>query len=437
MQEASVSSTTSSPHKLMMIITDSRTKEPLKRERCQSHKDDKDTEESCSKHGSHSESRTSHHSKRRTHTCSKATRRRSRSSERRSSRKPRTRRRRHRSHRSRSRSRHYSGSRRPHRRHHRRRYISDTSSSSSSSRSSSESRSPSRHSHHTAASNTSFHTDAPTSRTDHESVASCTKPSPVQTTKLEDNPPMAVAGPSKDVNLLTSTPQKLGASNPAINGLVSLLLNATGSSHPPSGPIRDLLSLTTPNTGSAAPAASANTTRQARRLYIGSIPLGITSETMVAFFNAELRARGLCQSIGEPVVCAQVNSERHFAFIELRSVEETTAALTLDGINCLGSTLRIRRPRDYFPPGTSPSVLPVGHLNANSVFLTGIPTTLSETNLCRLLSSYGTLRSANILKVSSSFIAIHASRYIFPGDISAVLFITRPRITWFLFPLCT
>ena len=147
------------------------------------------------------------------------------------------------------------------------------------------------------------------------------------------------------------------------------------------------------------PTSASNSTRQARRLYIGSIPLGITSETMVAFFNAELLARGLCQSVGEPVVCAQVNSERHFAFIELRSVEETTAALSLDGINCLGSTLRIRRPRDYFPPGTNPSAQPAGHLNANAIFLTGIPTDLTEQNLLRLLSAYGTLRSFSVLRV--------------------------------------
>ncbi|VDD82054.1 unnamed protein product [Mesocestoides corti] len=209
--------------------------------------------------------------------------------------------------------------------------------------------------------------------------------------------------PQKDPLAFANGPPKFTTSNPTLNGLMSLLLNATNSPNSSLSSLTDLFGpaisgLATNPANATVPATSLNSTRQARRLYIGSIPLGITSETMVTFFNAELQTRGLCQSVGEPVVCAQVNSERHFAFIELRSVEETTAALSLDGINCLGSTLRIRRPRDYFPPGMNPNIHLVGHLNSNSIFLTGIPTSLSDSSLCRLLSSYGTLRSFSILK---------------------------------------
>ncbi|KAM7543259.1 hypothetical protein Aperf_G00000003912 [Anoplocephala perfoliata] len=400
MQEASVSSTTSSPHKIATISTENSAKEKS----IKADFDPKDTKETtgdvCSNQTSLTESRSGYHSRRRIHTCSKASRRRSRSSDRKESRKSRNRRRHYRSRRSRSRSHYHSGIRRQHRRRRRRHYSTESSSSSSSYRSSSESRSPSRHSPRRRHTSTSSQlTDPPNSRSDDTNAINL-KLLPQQTALPNIEPPQAgVPDLLKDSYSLSNGLPKFTPSNPTLNGIVSLLLNSTGSN----SALTDIFGsaicgLVGGSTNPTTPTPLSNSSRQARRLYIGSIPLGITSEAMVAFFNSELQSRGLCQSAGDPVVCAQVNSERHFAFIELRSVEETTAALSLDGVNCLGSTLRIRRPRDYFPPGTNPSVHPISHLNANAIFLTGIPASLSEQSLCRLLTAYGTLRSFNMLR---------------------------------------
>lgn len=403
MQEASVSSTTSSPHKIATISTENSTEE----KNLKADSDSKDTkeivEDICSNQHSVTESRSGHHSRRRTHTCSKASRRHSRSSDRRESRKARNRRRHYHSRRSRSRSHHHSGSRRQHRRRRRRHY--STESSSSSYRSSSESRSSSRHSQHRGHTSTSSQlTDPPNSRSDNAINAINLKSLSRQTALPNIEPPQTgVPDLLKDSFSLSNGLPKLIPSNSALNGIVSILLNSAGSNSALADVFGSAIcGLVGGSVSPTTPTPLLNSTRQARRLYIGSIPLGINSEAMVAFFNSELQSRGLCQSAGDPVVCAQVNSERHFAFIELRSVEETTAALSLDGVNCLGSTLRIRRPRDYFPPGTNSSVHPISHLNANAIFLTGIPTTLSEQSLCRLLTAYGTLRSFNMLRVSSA-----------------------------------
>lgn len=48
----------------------------------------------------------------------------------------------------------------------------------------------------------------------------------------------------------------------------------------------------------------------------------------------------------EKVYC---NWEKKFAFIEFRSVEETSNSLALDGIMYDGVNIRIRRPSDYNP----------------------------------------------------------------------------------------
>jgi hypothetical protein len=58
---------------------------------------------------------------------------------------------------------------------------------------------------------------------------------------------------------------------------------------------------------------------------------------------------GLAQAPGNPVLACQINLDKNFAFIEFRSIDETTAGMAFDGINFMGQQLKIRRPRDYQP----------------------------------------------------------------------------------------
>lgn len=62
---------------------------------------------------------------------------------------------------------------------------------------------------------------------------------------------------------------------------------------------------------------------------------------------------GLAQAPGDPVIACQINLEKNFAFIEFRSVEETTAGMAFDNINFMGQPLKVRRPRDYQPVSSS------------------------------------------------------------------------------------
>ena len=67
-------------------------------------------------------------------------------------------------------------------------------------------------------------------------------------------------------------------------------------------------------------------TRQARRLYVGNIPFGVTEASMKQFFNEQMHLCGLAQAQveGDPVIAVQVNLDKNFAFLELRSVDEAT-----------------------------------------------------------------------------------------------------------------
>uniref|UniRef100_A0A6B0V426 Putative splicing factor u2af large subunit rrm superfamily protein n=1 Tax=Ixodes ricinus TaxID=34613 RepID=A0A6B0V426_IXORI len=109
----------------------------------------------------------------------------------------------------------------------------------------------------------------------------------------------------------------------------------------------------------AVPIVGSTITRQARRLYVGNIPFGCSEEEMMDYFNAQMHACGFSQAPGNPVLACQINLDKNFAFLEFRSIDETTQAMAFDGINFKGQSLKIRRPHDYQPmPGMAetPSV---------------------------------------------------------------------------------
>lgn len=70
-------------------------------------------------------------------------------------------------------------------------------------------------------------------------------------------------------------------------------------------------------TPTPVPVVGSQMTRQARRLYVGNIPFGITEEAMMDFFNAQMRLGGLTQAPGNPVLAVQINQDKNFAFLEV------------------------------------------------------------------------------------------------------------------------
>lgn len=137
----------------------------------------------------------------------------------------------------------------------------------------------------------------------------------------------------------------------------------------------------------AVPVVGSTITRQARRLYVGNIPFGVTEEEMMEFFNQQMHLSGLAQAAGNPVLACQINLDKNFAFLEFRSIDETTQAMAFDGINFKGQSLKIRRPHDYQPmPGMAESALsvPAGVISTvvpdspHKIFIGGLPNYLNE-----------------------------------------------------------
>jgi len=134
------------------------------------------------------------------------------------------------------------------------------------------------------------------------------------------------------------------------------------------------------------------------RLYVGNIPFGVTEEEMMEFFNQQMHLSGLAQAAGNPVLACQINLDKNFAFLEFRSIDETTQAMAFDGINFKGQSLKIRRPHDYQPmPGMTDTVqvnAPVlGVISTvvpdspHKIFIGGLPNYLNEDQVSHSLSS--------------------------------------------------
>ncbi len=102
-------------------------------------------------------------------------------------------------------------------------------------------------------------------------------------------------------------------------------------------------------------------TRHARRVYVGNLP-ALTNEMELKDYIRDTFAQlGGLKEAGEPVVSRVFNMEKRYMFLELRSVEETTAMLQLDGLLYKTSRLKFRRPADYDKQPALPRP-PTGHV---------------------------------------------------------------------------
>ncbi|RLU17683.1 hypothetical protein DMN91_009919 [Ooceraea biroi] len=153
----------------------------------------------------------------------------------------------------------------------------------------------------------------------------------------------------------------------------------------------------------AVPVVGSTITRQARRLYVGNIPFGVTEEEMMEFFNQQMHLSGLAQAAGNPVLACQINLDKNFAFLEFRSIDETTQAMAFDGINFKGQSLKIRRPHDYQPmPGMTDNPSMNVPDSPHKIFIGGLPNYLNEEQVKELLMSFGQLRAFNLVKDSAT-----------------------------------
>ncbi|KAJ6979061.1 hypothetical protein NC653_027273 [Populus alba x Populus x berolinensis] len=168
-----------------------------------------------------------------------------------------------------------------------------------------------------------------------------------------------------------------------------------------------------------AHAMTQQATRHARRVYVGGLPPLANEQTIATFFSHVMTSiGGNAAGPGDAVVNVYINHEKKFAFVEMRTVEEASNAMTLDGIIfeandskifsfILGVAVRVRRPTDYNPslaatlgpsqPSPLLNLAAVGLVpgtisgaeGPDRVFVGGLPYYFTESQIRELLESFG------------------------------------------------
>ncbi|XP_078436719.1 splicing factor U2af large subunit A-like isoform X2 [Wolffia australiana] len=158
-------------------------------------------------------------------------------------------------------------------------------------------------------------------------------------------------------------------------------------------------------------------TRHARRVYVGGLPPTANEQSVATFFSQVMAViGGNTAGPGDAVVNVYINHEKKFAFVEMRSVEEASNAMALDGIIFEGTPVKVRRPTDYNPslaaalgpsqPNPNLNLAAVGLTPGSAgglegpdrIFVGGLPYYLTETQIRELLESFGPLRGFDLVK---------------------------------------
>ncbi|ONI10378.1 hypothetical protein PRUPE_4G044200 [Prunus persica] len=171
-----------------------------------------------------------------------------------------------------------------------------------------------------------------------------------------------------------------------------------------------------------AQAMTQQATRHARRVYVGGLPPLANEQTIATFFSQVMAAIGgnsvgpVSELAGDAVVNVYINHEKKFAFVEMRTVEEASNAMALDGIIFEGVAVRVRRPTDYNPtlaaalgPSQPSPLLNLGAVGLTQgavggaegpdrIFVGGLPYYFTEAQIRELLQSFGPLRGFDLVK---------------------------------------
>ncbi|WOL13342.1 splicing factor U2af large subunit B isoform X2 [Canna indica] len=188
------------------------------------------------------------------------------------------------------------------------------------------------------------------------------------------------------------------------------------------GTLPTMLPIATSQFGSLAlmpaQAVTQQATRHARRVYVGGLPPMANEQTIATFFSHVMSAiGGNSAGPGDAVVNVYINHEKKFAFVEMRTVEEASNAMALDGIIFEGVSVKVRRPTDYNPSlaatlgpsqpcphlnlaavGLSPSSSIGGSEGPDRIFVGGLPYYFTDAQIRELLETFGPLRGFDLVK---------------------------------------
>ncbi|KAM3316345.1 hypothetical protein ACQJBY_034454 [Aegilops geniculata] len=174
-------------------------------------------------------------------------------------------------------------------------------------------------------------------------------------------------------------------------------------SAPKQNPATALDTILSGNSSSIDSVQLTQATRPLRRLHIENLTSSASEDMLIGCLNDFLLSSGVnrIQRSKQPCLSCTINKEKRQAFVEFLTPEDATAALSFDGRSFNGSTLRIRRPKEYIEMAHVAQKKPVEEEikeasdvvadSPHKIFIAGISGVLSSEMLVEIVSSFGQL----------------------------------------------
>lgn len=122
--------------------------------------------------------------------------------------------------------------------------------------------------------------------------------------------------------------------------------------------------------------------KKTRELYVGNLAIGMVSEHMVReFFNTAMAGLAPEAATQPAVVNVWMASDNKYSFVEFRTAELATTAMSLDKVELCGRSLHVGRPSGYAPAGE-------GGMPGMNMSMMGLGMAGTGMNLCPPLGGY-------------------------------------------------
>ncbi|KAG8073386.1 hypothetical protein GUJ93_ZPchr0006g45793 [Zizania palustris] len=219
--------------------------------------------------------------------------------------------------------------------------------------------------------------------------------SPEKKSATWDQPPVG-ADQSNFITALQQTVSRMDSSVP---------VNFTTSKQDPNTTIGNILA------GSSLAVDSVQltqATRPLRRLHIENLPSSATEDMLIGCLNEFLLSSSLnhTQRSKQPCLSCVINKDKRQAFVEFLTPEDATAALSFDGQSFNGSSLKIRRPKEYVemahvaPKKPAEEIKSISDVVADSphkIFIAGISGVISSEMFMEIVSAFGPLAAYHFI----------------------------------------
>ncbi|EPS70701.1 hypothetical protein M569_04059, partial [Genlisea aurea] len=154
-------------------------------------------------------------------------------------------------------------------------------------------------------------------------------------------------------------------------------------------------------------------TRPMRRLYVDNLSAAASEKDLIECINKFLLSSGVNHIQGtQPCISCIIHKDNSQALLEFLTPEDASAALTFKGISFLGSSLNLRRPKDY-------AIITTGLPDKLAVAVDSVSSTV-EDSLHKIfiggVSKY--ISSKMLLEIARAFGAVKAFRFEPNGEIN-------------------